>query len=175
MKIVPQNDPLDGSDSHELGTDIVIGVNNNEGGDNHPTTSSPKMLLVPPGDILVQMTDLISALSSNPSTIKVFAENEDTSKVVSQLNALLKTSRHEKEDKGVHEREDQGEGEGADAGGVGSRVMEDRDEAPRGLPRRLTTMKVKLDTDGEVLAEYINSLCITKSVPGTLPACGVGL
>ena len=112
MKIVPHSDPSDGSHPHKPGTDVISGIRE-EGGDHHPTTSSPKMLLVPPGDILVQMTDLISALSSNPSTIKVFAENEDTSKVVSQLNALLKTSRHEKEDKGVHEREDQGEGEGA--------------------------------------------------------------
>ena len=42
---------------------------------------------------------------------------------------------------------------------------------------RSLTMKVneKLRTDGEVLAQYINSISITTTVPGTLPACDVGL
>ena len=169
MKIVPHSDPSDATDPHKPGADVVSGVNEERGGHHPTTTSNPRAKLssMPLKHILGQITDIITAIKSQPSAdVKVFAENEDTSKVIAELTALLKNSHNE--------NEDEGEGEGADAGGVGSRVMADRDEAPRGIPR-MTTMKVKLDTDGEVLAEYINSLCTTTSVPSALPACGVGL
>ena len=50
MKIVPHENPLNGSDNHKPATDVIIGVHDEVGVENRLTTPAPEKVLMPLGD-----------------------------------------------------------------------------------------------------------------------------